>query len=588
MAGAGVSFLLACGALASREIAEIRVVPAPAGDVVHLTIRDAKRDQLTWLHFWLSGGEDAARTADGVSSLKLLPSLNVPVAKMGVPLMEVPFSAADKAVFDADPAANRFGFGSYQAGGPEHSYFMGKYEVTNEDFAEFLNSAEANPNNTLGSFTFFDPNGNVTFVSGASAPSAFDMFNISASRLVYTPTDPVGSRYRVENGFEEHPVGGVSWYGAVKYCNWLTTSSGIGDDERCYTEGSDPGDWAPVTATNWPSFTDAERQMWIDTCDGFRLPMVHNTFGAPSLFNEYHKAALWNGMRNTRYGNGRFFMLPFDANFHNSRDPFETGATPVGFYDGAINLGFFTRADMNLYGLFDMSGNVFEWQADPVGSEAVRGVGGGSFLSPRTALRPAEQAAALPELTVEHVGFRIASSTGLFSGTNVPTILELTISPQGTTGTPVEVVIEESLTFSSQGGAGFSNLWSVADTNLGALSATSGLSVVYSAGSDTGLQSVVVSDGSVAVTSVVAQVSAPLTIDPAIITLANIGDDVEFAASGGEGDYMWSITDAAIGLLSTNAGPMTTYTATASGSQLVVLNDNFTAVTTVVSQVPGP
>ena len=76
--------------------------------------------------------------------------------------------------------------------------------------------------------------------------------------------------------YSNHPVVGVSWYGAVKYCNWLTIDTGRTPAQRCYREGTNTLDWAPVTcsATNWARgvFSDRERADWLKL-KGFRLPM---------------------------------------------------------------------------------------------------------------------------------------------------------------------------------------------------------------------------------------------------------------------------------------------------------------------------
>ncbi|MBN1252492.1 MAG: SUMF1/EgtB/PvdO family nonheme iron enzyme [Bacteroidales bacterium] len=78
-----------------------------------------------------------------------------------------------------------------------YDFYISKYEITNYEFAEFLNS-EGNKieNNTL----WIDTSAN---------------WNDLKCRI-----SKLDNKYIVEYGFENYPVNFVSWYGANAYCNW--------------------------------------------------------------------------------------------------------------------------------------------------------------------------------------------------------------------------------------------------------------------------------------------------------------------------------------------------------------------------------
>ena len=96
--------------------------------------------------------------------------------------------------------AGEFRMGSNSSGRsdekPVHSvhvdaFYMDKYEVTNAEYAEFLNA------------------------KGKHTEAGKTWLNIGSARIGY-----VNRVYRAKAGYENHPVTYVSWYGAMAYAKW--------------------------------------------------------------------------------------------------------------------------------------------------------------------------------------------------------------------------------------------------------------------------------------------------------------------------------------------------------------------------------
>ncbi|RME40444.1 MAG: hypothetical protein D6788_03280 [Planctomycetota bacterium] len=323
-----------------------------------------------------------------------------------------------------------------QPGGPAYDYLLGTFPVTNAEFVAFLNDALAHPDDERGAYLFFDTTTGAVYLNtiergeqgpdpGSRSVRVFDpavagqiAFDGGAYGVVTTPVD-----------FTSHPVTGVSWYGAAKFCNWLTLDQGMRPTDRCYAESGDttPEGWHPVTITtaDWMQrdLNDAERAALVASCRGYRLPMDNGADNellsedAADAYNEWYKAAAWNDAlrRPTLYGFGRDVLTPADANYLGSGDPFDDGTTPVGFYDGSTrDGGFVTGVNGNGFGLFDMTGNVYEWLQDRFspqpGGIAFRAIRGGSWRQPVDApdLRTDARNFAPVEGTDAEVGFRVA------------------------------------------------------------------------------------------------------------------------------------------------------------------------------------
>ncbi len=287
--------------------------------------------------------------------------------------------------------------GGGEPNGPDYDYYMGKYEITVAQYFAFLNDAEANQDNERGQYMLFDPSsGDVGIPDGSYLDGIFDISDCDTTftygphyGVAYDANQPVGSRYVYDPNDANMPIVGVSWVGAVKFCNWLTINQGIDPNQRCYEEGPTVEDWYPVTISKieWAErdLTDAERQDLVENYAGFRLPMdnigLQNGFidGQPNAYNEWYKAAAYDpGAPNaTRTGEHGETIPPLHWEYGYGSDELDLTQANFTIYDsnqpGGVDpntlrvpapVGSYEGSSGNYYGIEDLSGNVYEWGQD--------------------------------------------------------------------------------------------------------------------------------------------------------------------------------------------------------------------------------
>jgi formylglycine-generating enzyme required for sulfatase activity len=220
---------------------------------------------------------------------------------------------------------------------PAHSvklnrFYMSKYEVTKQQYCEFLNSARSQ-----GLISVAPIDEQCTGVYKADTTCLYCVAYLYGG-IVWD-----GSGFYVVSGKENHPIASVTWHGAVAYCNWRSQQE---QRQPCY----DLSTWGCDYSKN-----------------GYRLPTEA----------EWEYAAK-GGLSGKAYPWGDT-LDPTYANWRPSGDPYEDGlqpwTTPVGFYDGSLRYqadfhwpgdqtSYQTSNGANGYGLYDMAGNVCEWCND--------------------------------------------------------------------------------------------------------------------------------------------------------------------------------------------------------------------------------
>lgn len=274
------------------------------------------------------------------------------------------------AVGDAGNADDSTGFG-----GVAYAYRIGKYEVTNAQYVEFLNAkAASDPNGLYNTSMNSDVRGGIT-QSGSSGSFT----------------------YAVKTDMGDKPVNYVSFLDAMRFTNWInngqgtaTTESGAYDMTEAATgviHASNAAVWLP-TENEWykaayyqPAAAGGDTDSyWLYPTQSNAIPTVA-TAGTTGIISNpgadvanYNFGADWNGQ------NGNVTTVG------------SAGLTSDSYY-----------------GVYDLGGNVREW------NEAIitlnRGLRGGSWNRTSGSLQSSFRTSDPPTVEVNAMGFRLASSS---------------------------------------------------------------------------------------------------------------------------------------------------------------------------------
>ena len=274
-------------------------------------------------------------------------------------------------------------------GGVATTYAIGKYEVTLNQYTEFLNAVA-----DTDDFGLYNTNMELELVP----------YGLGIARA----NSPGSYAYSVI-GDGQRPVTFVSWFDAARFSNWLhngqpsTGSQTAGTTETgAYalngtisgvgiSKGGGAQYWIP-SESEWYKAAYYQPAAVGGDADGYWLyPMQTNSV-------PYSDQPAGGTPDNTRVGN--FYADDSLANGYNDGYAVYTGGnglTPVGAY---------TSSD-SYYGTFDQGGNVWEWNDAIISSS--RGLRGGSWNFLENYLLSSFRYNVDPSLEFYNIGFRIAS-----------------------------------------------------------------------------------------------------------------------------------------------------------------------------------
>jgi formylglycine-generating enzyme required for sulfatase activity len=150
----------------------------------------------------------------------------------------------------------------------------------------------------------------------------------------------------------DHPAPGVSWYEAVKWCN--ARSEMEGRLPAYYTDTQT----TTVYRTGTLDLTSANVN-WAG--NGYRLP-TESEWEKACRGGLAGKTYSWGNETQTNRANGWLFQLAID----HTQAPYPL-STPVGYFNGSQVVPGGGPDMANGYGLYDMSGNAWEWCWDRFG-----------------------------------------------------------------------------------------------------------------------------------------------------------------------------------------------------------------------------
>ncbi len=223
------------------------------------------------------------------------------------------------------------------------------------------------------------------------------------------------------------PVEMVSWYDALAYANELSLNAGLTpcyvlENVRCVNDANVGAEYLDCFGGDTPdrgidsaSVTLAEGASKPQECEGFRLPTEAEweyAIRTGDQFTAFYQSEGNDGkITNLGCNDPNLSRIAWYCGNNGSAGTPTYGPKPVG------------GKDPNDWGLYDMSGNVYEWvwdwyradyqndaAVDPVGPEsgAERGGRGGRWSNISGYCRSAYRLKNEPEYRDDHIGFRLA------------------------------------------------------------------------------------------------------------------------------------------------------------------------------------
>ena len=262
-------------------------------------------------------------------------------------------------------------------GSVSYTYDIGEYDVTDSQYAAFLNDVDPTGANTLALYNTsmtIDAEGGINFNSGAAN----------------------GLKFSIKTGYTSMPVVDVDYWDTLRFVNWMNNGEGNASTETgAYTliGGNTDGYGTPSNASTLLANPqhNAGATVWL-----------------PSE-NEWYKAAYYDP------ANGTYSIYATQSNTAPG-NIIGGGSNEANYYNGGYThpgpnyltaVGSFTGSK-SYYGTYDQSGDVYNWEATTVSSQypVLRG---GNWDDVSNDLSSSNRGSYYPTNEHDTIGFRVAS-----------------------------------------------------------------------------------------------------------------------------------------------------------------------------------
>ena len=257
-------------------------------------------------------------------------------------------------------------------GAVDHTYRIGRYEVTNAEYAEFLNAVATTDAHALYNTDMAWGYDGIGGITRSGSPGSYS--------------------YSVRPGRENRPVNYVSWYDALRFANWLHNGQLPGAQDASTTEDGAYDLLLGLSVTRKPGAL-----VWLPSEDEWYKAAYYKAGGTNAGYWEYPTQS---DTKPTSEGPPGTDPVNGSANYDSIVGP-PYYTTEVGAYSA--------RPSDSAYGTFDQGGNLWEWNETLV-SPGRPGFRAGSFGSDESALRAYNRFDARgPDHENLNFGFRVAA-----------------------------------------------------------------------------------------------------------------------------------------------------------------------------------